>query len=178
MKLLPKPDEYAKKIALVLQGGGALGSYQCGVYEALSQYNYEPDWVAGISIGAINASLIAGNEPQQRVAKLREFWKSITTPPTLWDQMSVLAGTTTAGSVLAKQMSSFHALMSGQAHFFSPRLPAEWMFGKTPTSFYDTSALKSSLERLVDFDRINAKKMRFSVGAVNVRTGNFGSVSV
>jgi len=74
-----RPESYAKKVALVLQGGGALGSYQAGVYEALASSDYKPDWVAGISIGAINAALIAGNSPEMRVEKLREFWRTITT---------------------------------------------------------------------------------------------------
>src|ERR1700733_11703831 len=78
-----KPPEraksYDKRIALVLQGGGALGSYQAGVYEALAASAYQPDWVAGISIGAINGAIIAGNPPEQRVARLRQFWESITT---------------------------------------------------------------------------------------------------
>lgn len=173
VNLQTRPAEYDKKVALVLQGGGALGSYQCGVYEALSRSDYQPHWVAGISIGAINAALIAGNEPGQRVARMQEFWNSITTPPTPFEQMSAATGTTALGSMLSKQISSMHALMFGQSQFFKPRSPAEWMFGQTPTSFYDTRDLKSTLERLVDFDRINANEMRFSVGAVNVRTGNF-----
>jgi NTE family protein len=74
-----RPESYAKKVALVLQGGGALGSYQADVYEALASSDYKPDWVAGISIGAINAALIAGNSPEMRVEKLREFWRTITT---------------------------------------------------------------------------------------------------
>ena len=77
-----RPESYTKKVALVLQGGGALGSYQAGVYEALASSDYKPDWVAGISIGAINAALIAGNSPEMRVEKLREFWRTITTPAT------------------------------------------------------------------------------------------------
>src|SRR3984893_10084743 len=75
-----RPESYTKKVALVLQGGGALGSYQAGVYEALASSDYKPDWVAGISIGAINAALIAGNSPETRVERLREFWRAITTP--------------------------------------------------------------------------------------------------
>src|SRR6187549_1765096 len=74
-----RPARYDKKIGLVLQGGGALGSYQAGVYEALAASAYQPDWVAGISIGAINGAIIAGNAPERRVARLREFWESITT---------------------------------------------------------------------------------------------------
>ena len=173
MTLTPRPVDYTKKVALVLQGGGALGSYQSGVYEALAASDYQPHWVAGISIGAINAALIAGNAPEQRVAKLREFWQSITTPAGWSDVPSTFNKGAGKPSAMAKQISAMHALVLGQANFFVPRKPVDWWFGRTPTSFYDTGALKSTLERLVDFDRINAKETRFSVGAVNVRTGNF-----
>jgi len=80
----PRPASYDEKVALVLQGGGALGSYQAGVYEALSTADYPPDWVAGISIGAVNAAIIAGNPPERRVARLRQFWEGITAPPAWW----------------------------------------------------------------------------------------------
>jgi NTE family protein len=167
----PRPASYDKKVALVLQGGGALGSYQAGVYEALAQSDYLPDWVAGISIGAVNAAIIAGNAPEHRVAKLRDFWNTITEPPALWPMWvdQVVAGF--MGD--HRPAGAANALIFGQAGFFAPRTPREWMAGARPTSFYDTSALKGTLERLVDFDRINAREMRFSVGAVNVRTGNF-----
>ena len=168
-----RPDSYTKKVALVLQGGGALGSYQAGVYEALAASDYKPDWVAGISIGAINAALIAGNSPDQRVEKLREFWRTITTPVSWAVPLSDLAGGAPLPFDLLKQISATHALWFGQSNFFAPRKPSDWWFGPAPTSYYDTSSLKSTLERLVDFDRINAKEIRFSVGAVNVRTGNF-----
>jgi len=162
----PRPASYDKKIALVLQGGGALGSYHAGVYEALSTSQYLPDWVAGISIGAINAAIIAGNGPEQRVERLRAFWEGITAPSALWPILtSGMAGDN-------RRASSLHAIMFGQPGFFAPRPPTH-LFGVTPTSFYDTSALKGTLERLVDFDRINAREIRFSVAAVNVRTGNF-----
>jgi len=163
----PRPESYNKKVALVLQGGGALGSYQAGVYEALSQSDYLPDWVAGISIGAINAAIIAGNAPENRVAKLREFWEGVTASPQPFPGFP--------GRFLTNDPrgASASALLFGQAGFFAPRPPSDWWFGRSPTSYYDTSALKSTLERLVDFDRINAREIRFSVGAVNVRTGNF-----
>src|SRR5215469_14847559 len=77
-------SEYNKQIALVLQGGGALGSYQAGVYEALAEHGYQPDWAAGISIGAINSAIIAGNAPQDRVARLREFWEQVSSPSASW----------------------------------------------------------------------------------------------
>ena len=82
-KVIARPASYDKKVALVLQGGGALGSYQAGVYEALSASRYLPDWVAGISIGAINAAIIAGNAPAKRVERLKAFWEGITAPSSL-----------------------------------------------------------------------------------------------
>ena len=164
-KIPPRPAAYDKKVALVLQGGGALGSYQAGVYEALSTSEYLPDWVAGISIGAINAALIAGNPPQTRVERLRAFWEGITTP-TLW-------GGWAAPFDLHRRISSLNALAFGQPGFFSPRLPMPWPIGTAPASYYDARPLKSTLERLVDFDRINAGEIRLSIGAVNVRTGDF-----
>jgi NTE family protein len=152
---------------LVLQGGGALGSYQAGVYEALASSEYMPDWVAGISIGAINAAIIAGNAPKDRVHRLRSFWAEITAPTILWPH---------ATGVLAAWQRWTGAVMAiafGQPGFFSPR-PQTWSPSDKRLSYYSTSALKATLERLVDFDRINAgKEMRLSVGAVNVETGDF-----
>jgi NTE family protein len=155
---------YDKKVALVLQGGGVLGSYQAGVYEALSTSQYLPDWVAGVSIGAINAAIIAGNAPQKRVERLKGFWEEITAPSSLWP---VLSSVKTGDH---RRTSSLNALMFGQPGFSAPRPAMHWLFGVT--SFYDTSALKNTLKKLVDFDRINAREIRFSVTAVNVRTGN------
>jgi NTE family protein len=160
---------YDKKVALVLQGGGALGSYQAGVFEALASSEYVPDWVAGISIGAINAAIIAGNAPENRVARLRSFWEEITAPTAWWP--SGLSGPL---AIWQQKASAFSALMFGQPGFFAPRAPQDWFSREKPTSYYNTNALKCTLERLVDFDRINnPKEMRFSVGAVNVQTGRF-----
>ena len=161
-----RPSSYDKKVGLVLQGGGALGSYQAGVYEALSTSEYLPDWIAGISIGAVNAAIIAGNAPEKRVERLREFWEGITAPSALWPVSGMITNE-------YRRTSSLTAMMFGQPGFFAPRVPAHWLFGGKITSYYDTSSLKSTLERLVDFDRINAHQTRFSVAAVNVRTGNF-----
>jgi len=154
--------------ALVLQGGGALGAYQAGVYEALFEQHKQLDWVAGVSIGAINAALIAGNAPEQRVARLREFWQLVSSGP---GQM--LPGWAGERSAL-NQWSAAAAVALGIPGFFTPRMtPALMMGGAAPVlSYYDTHQLKATLERLVDFDRINHREMRFSVGAVNVRTGN------
>jgi NTE family protein len=162
-------------IALLLQGGGALGAYQAGVYEALTQADLQPDWIAGISIGAINGALIAGNAPEARVDKLRAFWKRITTKPFCdWSERLFVAKNETMRQ-WQNQMSAYLALVSGVSGFFTPRFPVPWLLPSgtmEATSFYDTSRLRQTLEQLVDFDRINAQRMRFSVGAVNVRNGN------
>lgn len=165
-------------IALVLQGGGALGAYQAGVYEALAAAGIHPDWVSGISIGAINAAIIAGNAPDERVSKLRTFWERITARPT-WEMAGACFGAMPHGDLarsIVNQLSAEIALFQGASDFFTPRFPPP--FFQPPgslaaTSFYDTGALRSTLEELVDFDRINAGATRLSVGAVNVTTGNF-----
>lgn len=168
----PRPTTYDKKVALVLQGGGALGSYQAGVYEALSTSDYQPDWVAGISIGAINAAIIAGNAPERRVEQLRRFWRTVTAPPQPWQAWMEATLPVPAG--LRRTLGSATALLLGQPGFFAPHAPADWFMGPPKTSYYDTGALKGTLESLVDFDRINAGAgPRLSIGAVNVRTGNF-----
>jgi NTE family protein len=167
-------------VALLLQGGGALGAYQGGVYEALAEAHLAPDWVAGISIGAVNAALIAGNPPEARVDKLREFWELITAADP-WGSLAQLAmGPWTMSGEFARgalnQLSAVAALGGGVSGFFVPRVPCAWLQPPgTPeaTSYYDTKPLKATLERLVDFERINATQLRFSVGAVNVTTGNF-----
>lgn len=163
-----RPASYDKRVALVLQGGGALGSYQAGVYEALSDSEYIPDWVAGISIGAINAAIIAGNAPENRIARLREFWEGITAPSAYWP-----ASPGRPFNEIGRRSGALSAMLFGQPGFFEPRNPSVWLTPAGPTSYYDTKPLKATLERLADFDRINARETRFSVGAVNVRTGNF-----
>jgi NTE family protein len=166
----PRPPEYDKKVALVLQGGGALGSYQAGVYEALAQSDYEPDWVAGISIGAINAAIIAGNPKERRVERLRQFWETVTEPPGFWARWleGLVPPPGQRRSVAAAQ-----ALLFGQPGFFAPQPATAWFGAMRPVSYYDTAALKGTLESLIDFDRVNHGPMRLAVGAVNVRTGNF-----
>ncbi|WP_194792835.1 patatin-like phospholipase family protein [Caenimonas koreensis] len=154
--------------ALVLQGGGALGAYQAGVYEALLESDNQLDWVAGVSIGAINAALIAGNPPGQRVARLREFWELVSSSPA--QSVSTPLGDRAA----LNQWSAITGALFGIPGFFRPRMdPTLLLGGAAPVlSFYDIAPLKATLERLVDFDRINHDGMRLSVGAVNVRTGN------
>jgi NTE family protein len=165
-------------VALLLQGGGALGAYQGGVYEALAEADIHPNWIAGISIGAINAAIIAGNPPNSRVARLREFWTQVTSSAP-WDWSGnpfVDLSRSDDARNLLNQMSAGLAAASGATGFFSARAVMPWLQpGGTvaATSFYDTRHLKGTLERLVDFDRLNAGMTRFSAGAVNVRTGNF-----
>jgi NTE family protein len=168
-------------IALVLQGGGALGAYQAGVFEGLAEAKIEPHWVAGISIGAINAALIAGNAPAQRVEKLREFWRTVTAPPLLpatpaaWHHATAQAHP--AARTALGWLDASRALLEGQRGFFTPRLPSPlFALDAAPDqlSHYDTAPLRATLERLVDFDRINAAGgLRLTVSAVNVRTGNY-----
>ena len=166
-------------IALVLQGGGALGAYQAGVMEGLATAGIEPDWVAGISIGAINAALIAGNEPGVRVAKLRDFWNTVSRPAAWPDAMAFMDSIVEPVDDWRREIwngwNAWRALTEGQRGFFTPRSATAFVGPQAPTaaSFYDTAPLKATLERLVDFDRINAGVMRLTVSAVDVETGNF-----
>ncbi len=163
--------ERCGRIALVLQGGGALGAYQAGVYQALHEDGIEPDWVSGVSIGAINSAIIAGNPPKRRLERLRTFWQLIT-DRTVWLH-------TPDGDIYrqARNMtSSFNTMMSGQPGFFAPRKINPWFApagARDAISYYDNSPLRETLLELVDFDLINRKDCRFSVGAVNVLSGNF-----
>ena len=143
-----RSSSYDKKVGLVLQGGGALGSYQAGVYEALASSEYSPDWVAGISIGAINAAIIAGNAPEHRVQRLRNFWEEITATTKMWPSA-------TAGLLAAWQnrASALTTVMFGQPGFFRPRPPQDWFSPNNCVSYYITSALKETLERYADFDQ-------------------------
>jgi len=159
-------------IALVLQGGGALGAYQAGVYQALHEAGLEPDWVTGVSIGGINAALIAGNPPERRVARLREFWSKVTS-------RQIWIGETPAGDSVRKLHNAWSSVVTstfGQPGFFKPRAANPWFAGRGTrgsTSYYDSAPLQQTLGELVDFDRINSGQVRFAVGAVNVGTGNF-----
>ncbi len=174
--VLPRYDE----IALVLQGGGALGSYQAGVYEGMAEAGVQPNWIAGVSIGALNTAIIAGNAPENRVEALRGFWNSICHP---LDWVGGLGAWIPPGfgvQDLSRKWASLwaasRALTEGQPGFFSPRVPLPMAgFGKqipNAVSYYDTAALRDTLLKFADFDRINDGDIRVSVGAVNVRTGN------
>src|SRR3954462_4252529 len=156
---------------LVLQGGGALGSYQAGAFQALCRSGFEPEWVAGISIGAINSAIIAGNDANKRVDRLKEFWDMVSSPVS-WNPI-------TPGErarSLFNETSAALIATFGVPGFFTPRIPPAplWPPGSPESqSYYDTAPLKKTLERLVDFDRINDLKTRLSVGAVGVTSGNF-----
>ncbi|MDE2080493.1 MAG: patatin-like phospholipase family protein [Burkholderiales bacterium] len=157
----------------MLQGGGALGAYQAGVYEVLDREGLMPHWVAGISIGAINAALICGNAPEQRLARLREFWDLLSSGPSA---PTLGSGAQGSAREALNELSAAQVMLFGVPGFFKPRFPPAPLQPRgTPAavSFYDTSALQATLERLVDFDRINQGPVRLSVGAVNIRSGNF-----
>ncbi len=154
---------------LVLQGGGALGAYQAGVYQGLAEANFKPQWIAGTSIGAINAAIIAGNAPEDRLTRLREFWETATSSlPFGFDLPEPHS------RALVNEASASWVAAAGVAGFFRPRIPPAIFYppgSPQALSFYDTKPLRETLERLVDFDRINAKEIRLSLGAVNVKSG-------
>lgn len=174
---LARPD--FEQISLVLQGGGALGSYQAGVFQALDEAGIALDWIAGVSIGAVNAALIAGTAPGDRVAKLRTFWDEISSDPWCLAWQRALPPEVIQSEpfrVGLNHLSALSAAAMGVPSLYSPRPMPAWLWPPgTPsaTSLYDTTLLRQALARFVDFDRINAGPMRFSVGAVNIRTGNF-----
>jgi len=164
----PRTGTGARRV-LVLQGGGALGAYQGGVYEGLAEADFRPDWIAGISIGAINAALIAGNRREDRLPRLREFWeRSSSVLP-----FNLRMPDSTMHSLFSEAAAAWTASF-GVEGFFRPRVPPAMFYPPgvpEALSYYDTAPLRATLERLVDFDRINAQEIRLSLGAVNVRTG-------
>lgn len=172
MAPLPTPDpDKPEKNVLVMQGGGALGAYQGGAYAALHEAGYNPDWLAGISIGSINSALIAGNAPEKRVKKLREFWdlvsNNLQTPQLLPGDQA---------RTLYNKMNAALVALHGVPGFFKPRNPLQFLnplAASQPLSLYDTEPLRDTLLELIDFDRINQGNIRLSVGAVNVKNGNF-----
>ena len=165
-----RPDR-CNRVALVLQGGGALGAYQAGVYQALHEAGVEPDWVSGVSIGAINSAIISGNPRERRLERLHSFWDRVTSR-TVWHY-------TPDGDIFRQARnatSAFMTMMLGQPGFFTPRPVSPWFSvagSAAATSHYDTSPLRETLLELVDFDLLNDPRCRFSVGAVNALTGNF-----
>lgn len=155
-----------EQVVLVLQGGGALGAYQAGVYQALMEGGIEPDWVIGTSIGAINGAIIAGNKPAARIARLREFWDGVGRKDPL-DQLW-------PSSIFGNSLANMSTVMSGIPGFFAPNPQAIWgptfPLGVENASYYSTAPLRETLGRLVDFDYLARRQVRLSVGAVNVRT--------
>jgi NTE family protein len=163
---LPVERPRLQQTVLVLQGGGALGAYQAGVFQALVEAEIEPDWVIGTSIGAINGAIIAGNLRENRLARLREFWEQVT-------KGSLLDAMWTA-PLLGGAFANMNTLMSGIPGFFHPNPTALFglnhAVGVENASYYTTDPLKKTLARLVDFDHLNSKNTRLTVGAVNVNT--------
>ncbi|CAE6853886.1 DUF3734 domain-containing protein [Paraburkholderia domus] len=167
-------------VALMLQGGGALGAYQAGVFQGLYEAGIEPNWLAGISIGALNTAIIAGNPPEKRVERLLQFWETICQPafgpplPAFIEHALFNSSDAVRKAFTATQ--AMGAIVEGQKGFFVPRFPPPLPTVSGPpqlASYYDTTPLKATLEALCDFDRINSGEMRVSVGAVNCGTGNF-----
>jgi NTE family protein len=161
-------------VALMLQGGGALGSYQVGVYKALAEAQCCPSWICGVSIGAINGALIAGNAPEKRLARLEEFWALVASrSSSSWPFNALPTDPLQAWSAA---VSGWMTLSMGQPGFFTPRMINPWLGlsgASGTTSFYDSSELHQTLTRLVDFGRLNnSGDMRLSVGAVNGASGN------
>ena len=167
-----------ERVVLVLQGGGALGAYQGGVYQAIAEANIPVTWVCGTSIGGINGALLAGNRPERRVERLREFWEAVTEPPIRLPNIPWFSELPWNDNDHARywtnRMSAFSTMFHGAANFFTPRpFPPISSAAEHPdqVSYYDTTPLRATLGRLVDFDLINEKPLRFSVAATNVRTG-------
>ena len=154
----------------MLQGGGALGAYQAGVFEALAECDYMPAWVAGVSIGAINGAIIAGNPPEQRVKRLRGFWELITDSVTA---TPLLDGDIARG--MFNEWSALASVTSGVPGFYRPRVPPALLqpWGSASAlSVYDTEPLRETLREFVDFKLLNSGKTRLSVGSANIRKGN------
>ncbi|RXH35152.1 patatin [Bradyrhizobium nanningense] len=154
------------QVVLVLQGGGALGSYQAGVYQALHEAGIEPDWIIGTSIGAINASLIAGNEPGQRLAHLKEFWKRMEQNP-VWNLRTAFPG-------FNEKLAYWSTVTNGIPGFFRPNSLAHagdsYPLGADHAGFYSTAPLERTLLDLVDFGLVNRCSPRLTVGAAHVRS--------
>lgn len=159
------------KVAYLFSGGGALGAYQVGVFKGLSEAGYEPDWVIGTSIGAINSAIIAGNKPEDRIKKMEGFWESISTkmpsPPN------------SLNNILLEKWQHFLSAQwtqyAGQPGFFRPREINPWLAAETTMdklSYYDTDELRDTLLKYINFDLLNTAKVRLSMGAVRVSTGH------
>jgi NTE family protein len=161
-----KGTDLPGQVVLVLQGGGALGSYQAGVYQALHEAGIEPDWIIGTSIGAINASLIAGNEPRQRLTHLKEFWKRMEQNP-VWNLRTAFPG-------FNEKLAYWSTVTNGIPGFFRPNPLAHagdsYPLGADHAGFYSTAPLERTLLDLVDFSLVNRCSPRLTVGAAHVRS--------
>jgi NTE family protein len=159
-------NDYPGQTALVLQGGGALGAYQVGVYQALHETGIEPDWVIGTSIGAINGAIIAGNPPERRMERLDEFWSMVRSDKatSFWGIWPSVASTMANANIVA----------NGIEGFFAPNPDAAWgahtPLGVERAAYYRTAPLQETLAALVDFGCLNTHRTRLTLGAVNVRT--------
>jgi NTE family protein len=163
-----EPPKLPGQTVLVFQGGGALGAYQGGVYQALHEAGIEPDWIVGTSIGAINGAIIAGNEVGSRLDRLHEFWNRVEQKP-LW-------GDTPFGMAIGRSASYWSSLLNGVSGYYAPNRAIAWgglnaLVGVEQAAFYTTADMRKTVGGIVDFERLNAKKTRLTVGAVNVRTG-------
>jgi NTE family protein len=167
-RTVTRPARETPTVALMLQGGGALGAYHIGAYQALAERDLHPDWVAGISIGAINSAIIAGNPPERRVEQLTALWEAISrpdfpSPPLMpWQTLHNIASNT-------------EALLFGQPNFFTPRAVNPLLVPSADpqqVSFYDTTPMRFTLRRFADFSLINSRATRLSLGATNIATGN------
>jgi NTE family protein len=164
----------SRQDALVLQAGGALGAYQVGVYEELSKAGFEPQWIAGASVGAINAALIAGNPPDRRMARLTEFWHMVSSSTGPFRAFFPDAMDFKRPRGVFDEFGALWSALTGIPGFYKPRFPPPMLQPdgtRGALSLFDLAPLHATLEELVDFDLINSKKVRLSVCAANVRTG-------
>ena len=164
-------NPHGLRIVLVLQGGGALGAYQAGVYQAMHEHDLAPDWIVGTSIGAVNAALIAGNRKENRLTRIRSFWERVSHPDRV--DMEQVSDSQRRSNIT---FSTIHAVLNGVPGFFTPRWFNGFLFGlpvdPEAASFYDTTALRDTLAELVDFDYLNStESMRLTINAVNVASG-------
>ena len=162
-----RPASLPGQIVLVFQGGGALGAYQGGVYQALHEAGIEPDWVVGTSIGAINGAIIAGNDVGERLNRLRAFWERIERKPTWADAF--------LGPMASNSTAYWMSIVAGIPGYYAPNQAIGWglnaLVGVEHAAFYTIEELRKTVSEVVDFGRIGAGKPRLTVGAVNVRTG-------
>lgn len=172
----PNGETPQRFVALVLQGGGALGAYHLGAVRAMSEAGYIPDWITGVSIGAVNGAILAGNPPETRIERLAAFWDKVTDPP-LWDMIAQMWDPFIPGNLRrwASMGNAMQSLIFGQPFFSRPHLINPYLAAPgtaAATSFYDNTPLRQTLSEYVDFDLINAYQTRLSLGVTQVRTGN------